>query len=213
MAPAELEFLAEDTPIRISPFFESGPLRLLVGMCGPFRTGTPIEVPVWLAVTFAKRKKCNVEPPDWMTVEVLEAIREWEQHPDHAHELSPDLPFHYFELASLLLTLPTSEKGCLVFRANDNPNHVRTLVDELQMIRLAKLAKTGLRILHRMPTMRLLGVCAMELNVLRPQILHTRDAFNVLDPPSEMDTQDSSLQTPDESTYEPPQRKIRRTVL
>lgn len=68
----QTEFFAEDTMISIVPSFESGQLNLVCGDFGPFRPSIAIEVPLWLALTFKKLHKCNIQPPQWLEVDALE---------------------------------------------------------------------------------------------------------------------------------------------
>ena len=42
------------------------------GTFGPFTPNMPIQVPLWLAVFLHKREKCQVEPPAWMALQVLQ---------------------------------------------------------------------------------------------------------------------------------------------
>ena len=46
----------------------------LVGQAeyGPFRPNRPLEVPLWMAVALHVRKKCRIQPPDWMDVDSLQ---------------------------------------------------------------------------------------------------------------------------------------------
>jgi GINS complex subunit 2 len=99
---------------RISRF----PLSLLQqGDFGPFRPQTPVDVPLWLAVTLKKRQKCQIQQPEWMDlgnlcgsktvtlflttcalVEYLGAKLENEKSNDEFE----DLPFHFLEIVSVL---------------------------------------------------------------------------------------------------------------
>ncbi|GKD09491.1 DNA replication complex GINS protein PSF2-like protein [Tanacetum coccineum] len=38
------------------------------GEFGPFHPAMPTQVPIWLAVALKKRGKCQIRPPDWMSV-------------------------------------------------------------------------------------------------------------------------------------------------
>lgn len=48
------------------------PCRCLQGDYGPFKPNRECKVPLWLALTLWKRKKCSILPPSWMTIEHLE---------------------------------------------------------------------------------------------------------------------------------------------
>ena len=99
-----MEFFAEDEPITIIPNFslpgaERSTLScfavrpstsievhcllrpyslitcVLQAEYGPFRPNRPQEVPLWLAVQLHTRKKCRIQPPDWMDADRLQRER------------------------------------------------------------------------------------------------------------------------------------------
>lgn len=79
MDPEEIEFLAEKLPISIIPTFNNPVMSMIAGDVGPFRAGLPTNVPLWMAVILKQQQKCKIQPPDWLEVEVLEAIKEEEK--------------------------------------------------------------------------------------------------------------------------------------
>ncbi len=47
----------------------------LQGEFGPFQPNREAQVPLWLAHTLWKRKRCTIKPPAWMNVEHLDVRR------------------------------------------------------------------------------------------------------------------------------------------
>lgn len=67
--PTEMEFVASsETQIQILPLVTVDRFRLLSGTYGPFRPPSHAEVPLWLALSLRKKRKCVIIPPDWLTV-------------------------------------------------------------------------------------------------------------------------------------------------
>jgi GINS complex subunit 2 len=60
-----------------------------------------IQVPVWIALQLKRARRCQIKPPDWLTVESLSSHLQDEK----SSQVFPNsnLPFHYIELATLLL--------------------------------------------------------------------------------------------------------------
>lgn len=79
MDPEEVEFLGEKQLVTIIPSFTSEPIHLISGDFGPFRAGLPVKVPLWVAVNLKQQKRCKIQPPAWMDVETLEAIKNEEK--------------------------------------------------------------------------------------------------------------------------------------
>ncbi|EJW78719.1 hypothetical protein WUBG_10373 [Wuchereria bancrofti] len=74
MTPEQCEFIAGNEWIQINPQFNLDELRLICGDIGPFEAGMPIWVPLWIAVTLRKRRKCTIIPPEWLCVEELKKL-------------------------------------------------------------------------------------------------------------------------------------------
>lgn len=68
LTPDELTFLAEDDVIDIVPLFSMSRVRLLSGIYGPFTPPGRATVPLWLALSLKRKRKCRIVPPDWMQV-------------------------------------------------------------------------------------------------------------------------------------------------
>ena len=74
------------------------------GEFGPFQPNRECVVPLWLAHTLWKRKRCALAPPAWMSVEHLDAVLGLERQDASAFQ---PLPFHYVEVAHFLFTAGT----------------------------------------------------------------------------------------------------------
>lgn len=79
MDPNEIEFIGESRTISIIPNFNSGTIHLLSGSVGPFKAGTALNVPLWLAISLKQQQKCRIICPDWMELEKLDEIKENEK--------------------------------------------------------------------------------------------------------------------------------------
>lgn len=79
MDPDELEFVGESAYISVIPNFSFDPIHLISGSIGPFRAGSALPVPLWLAVHLRKQQKCRIVPPEWMCMELLEDIKDEEK--------------------------------------------------------------------------------------------------------------------------------------
>lgn len=47
---------------------------LLQGHYGPFQPNIPIDVPLWLGLALHKRRKCRIQPPEWLHPDKLQGI-------------------------------------------------------------------------------------------------------------------------------------------
>ena len=65
------------------------------GEFGPFQPNREVQVPLWLAHTLWKRKRCSIKAPAWMDTEHLEAVLGLERQDASAFQ---PLPFHYIEV-------------------------------------------------------------------------------------------------------------------
>jgi GINS complex subunit 2 len=100
MNPAEVEFLAENQTIQITPNFSHDRLYLICGEVGPFRPGIPVQVPLWMAINLKQRQKCRLTSPEWMTVETLTKIKEDE---GQSKTFTPMPDEHYMVTTQLIL--------------------------------------------------------------------------------------------------------------
>lgn len=66
ITPDELTFLAEEDVVEIVPLFSMSRVRLLSGTYGPFEPPRRAQVPLWLALSLKKKRKCRIVPPEWL---------------------------------------------------------------------------------------------------------------------------------------------------
>lgn len=98
-------------------------------MVGPFTAGMPSDVPLWVAKALHRRNFCQIELPEWLSVEVLRSILEEEK---GSVLLSKRLPFHYYEIARALDT-------CLLDAKNPTGRATKVVLQDLVAIRSDKL--------------------------------------------------------------------------
>uniref|UniRef100_A0A7I4CQ34 DNA replication complex GINS protein PSF2 n=1 Tax=Physcomitrium patens TaxID=3218 RepID=A0A7I4CQ34_PHYPA len=126
----EVEFMAEDEPVNIIPNVRMDTLHMICGDYGPFRPQIPITVPLWLGIAMKKRSKCRIQPPGWMSVERLTEVLEMER--EAPREFQP-LPFHYVEIAKLLLDNAREDF--------ENNYMVQSLLEDIKDVRWDKVEK------------------------------------------------------------------------
>jgi len=68
LTPDELTFLAEEDVLEIVPLFSMSRVRLLSGIYGPFEPPKRASVPLWLALSLKRKRKCRIVPPEWLQV-------------------------------------------------------------------------------------------------------------------------------------------------
>lgn len=127
MSASETEFFAEETIIRIVSEVNHAAFRFLSGTFGPLEIGLPCEVPLWLAITLRKKGKCRIEIPEWMKPEYLEAKIAREK----SQSEFENMPFHYMEIAQLLLTHAREDIG--------SPDRVAALLQDFENIRMDRM--------------------------------------------------------------------------
>lgn len=164
-SPLEIQFYAEDEIVTILPNFKLDQLQLIRDTYGPFKPQLPVDVPLWLAITLKRNKKCKVQPPAWMNVETLqEKLRE-----ERASELWQEVPPHFLEMGRQLLQ----------YAADDIPNAtaIRQLLQDLYERRLAKITYN----LHKLEPdaflMKMDNLTRLEMNNIRSILNDTMGYF------------------------------------
>jgi len=161
--------------IEIEARFNHPPLKLIRGTFGPFYPNQRVQVPLWLALTLKKQKKCRLVLPEWLNGESLaEVLRE-----ERAQEGTfQELPFHYVEIATLLLKTAGDEFVM--------PDRVRSLVEDIENVRMEKIRRglqgmsdTVLRGRSVMST-KMNHVGAMEITTVRDFLTQAMNMFYVL---------------------------------
>ncbi|KAH8077997.1 hypothetical protein HD553DRAFT_252027, partial [Filobasidium floriforme] len=136
-SPQELTFIAEEELIEIVPSFSMSRVRLISaspsGVYGPFQPPSKAVVPLWLALSLKRKKKCRIICPEWLTVENLEQLMQAEK--ENSESFVP-LPRHFIEVSKVLLDVAASDLA--------SPSELHSLLLSLRHIRLAKI-RTGLR--------------------------------------------------------------------
>eukprot|EP01112_Ceratiomyxa_fruticulosa_P015192 TRINITY_DN4444_c0_g1_i1.p1 TRINITY_DN4444_c0_g1~~TRINITY_DN4444_c0_g1_i1.p1 ORF type:complete len:184 (+),score=35.70 TRINITY_DN4444_c0_g1_i1:157-708(+) len=167
--PAQMEFLAEDEKINIIPSFKMDVLHLISGDYGPFIPGIPKEVPLWLAITLKKRKMCKIQMPEWMDLDNLQHRYESEKQIENGFE---DFPFHYQEIANLLLT----------HASDDIPNSmsVGTIISDIVGRRSAKVFSGLRQVSGVQAAVQFNNLAAIEITRLRPFFVKAMDQFHQL---------------------------------
>lgn len=176
----EVEFISEDEMIEIVPNMRMDPLNLLCGDFGPFLPQIATRVPLWLAVGLKKRGKCTIQPPDWMSVERLTQVFEAERGSPGSFQ---PLPFHYVEISRLLFD----------HARDDIPDMymVRSLIEDIRDVRFHKV-EVGLEAINsRTHAVKLRNLSAMEVNIVRPFVVRTLQAFYKHDTPEMIPEPDS----------------------
>ncbi|XP_071033272.1 DNA replication complex GINS protein PSF2 [Parasteatoda tepidariorum] len=158
MDPSDLEFLAEKEMVSIIPNFNHGKLFLIRGDVGPFAASIPVEVPLWLAVNLRQRQKCRVIPPDWMSVEKLEEIKQEEI---DSTIFTPMPSEHYKEISRLLFDVAVPDIP--------HADEVKTLIKDIWDIRMAKLrSSVDAFIKSGESHAQVDNLTAFEINFVRP---------------------------------------------
>ena len=209
-------FQADDTLVTILPHFDLPDACPLLSSCpiGPFTAGMPTQVPLWTALQFHKKSLCQLDLPEWLSVDNLTDILAQEKNQATLFHDPQRLPKHYYELATKLLPTATQQKSVL-----------QLLVQDLLDLRLDKLRQQLPQILENpdAPPQLLLdvqGIGSQELALFRPfiqQALNDRaflfqqsTAKTKLGPgPTTRDTSESSS-APEESTSARPRVSLRR---
>eukprot|EP00743_Colponemidia_sp_Colp-15_P011610 GILK01013003.1.p1 GENE.GILK01013003.1~~GILK01013003.1.p1 ORF type:complete len:196 (+),score=35.33 GILK01013003.1:69-656(+) len=168
--PNEIEFMAEDELISIVPnFTQHDKISFIRGEFGPFRPSMPVDVPLWLAIYLKKRHKCQIKPPNWLSLEELtERVDLEKRNVDRFVEM----PYHYMEIASLLLNHASDDMP--------SASRLRTMLEDLQNIRRSKIMN-GLKVLEgNTSSVKLNNISAMEINSIRPFFAEALDTFYAL---------------------------------
>ncbi|CAK4291419.1 unnamed protein product [Aphanomyces euteiches] len=204
-----MEFMAEQEMITIVPYFElkenNGYLNGISGDFGPFHPSTPTQVPLWLAISLKQIQKCRILQPSWFTVAFLKERLEQET----TSELFEELPFHYLEIAMLLIKHASDDM--------DQVETIRLVLEDIQQVRQEKIRNGLVRIAADVQTggsayaVQLNHVAAMEINSVRQFMTKSLAKFYELGA-ARSDAGDSQSQfTSQASSFEPsPNMRLRR---
>ncbi|CAA7389695.1 unnamed protein product [Spirodela intermedia] len=194
----EVEFLAEDEIVEIIPNVRMGALHMICGDFGPFLPQIAVKVPLWLAVAMKKRGKCAIRPPGWLSVDNLTQVLEAERESPREFQA---LPFHYVEISRLLFD----------HARDDIPDiyMVRSLIEDIKGVRFHKV-ETGLETISgRTHAVKLKNLSAMEVNIVRPFLVRTLQAFYKHDSPQIVQPQGSLNSKRPQAADRGPRRDLR----
>lgn len=195
----EVEFLAEDEMIEIVPNMTMDTLNLICGDFGPFLPQIATHVPLWLAVALKKRGKCTIRLPEWMSVDKLTDVLQTER--DSTREFQP-LPFHYVEISRLLFD----------HARDDIPDiyMVRSLIEDIRNVRFHKVESGLETISARTHAVKLKNLSAMEVNIVRPFVVRTLQAFFKHDSPEMIQQPETMTNIRPQLASRGPRRELRR---
>ncbi|KAI5124739.1 hypothetical protein M0805_005374 [Coniferiporia weirii] len=174
MLPAELEFVASEELIEIRPTVKMERIRFISGIYGPFVGGRLTKVPLWIATNLKLKKKCNIVPPGWLSVEFLQA-KLAEETGSQAKDVFVRFPFRYAEIAKVLLDVASDNV--------DQPDKLRMLLKDIRETRQSKIRDNLEKLDHT--SLQLKGICATEINEVRPFLSRAMGVLiqlNVTDP-------------------------------
>lgn len=161
--PSELHFLAENETVGILPRQPSSSLPLVSGQVPEMRSMRRVDVPLWLAMTLKKQRRCQIIPPDWMEEKNLQRILAHEQNfPDSFATVD----WHWLEIAQILLAGAADD-------LTSSPHVLRNLVRDIREIRESK-ARVGMHELNE-SLLQMDGMGLMEINELRPFVTTVMD--------------------------------------
>ncbi|VDN03104.1 unnamed protein product [Thelazia callipaeda] len=135
MTPEQCEFLAGNELIQITPQFNLDKLNLISGDIGPFEAGMPVWVPIWVAVTLRKRRKCTIIPPEWLCVDELKKLVTAESE----MKAFGEVPRFYLEIAHMFIEHAKEDLP--------NSDMVRIYIQDLWDKRSAKLNNSSSKFL------------------------------------------------------------------
>ncbi|KAF3915980.1 hypothetical protein AA313_de0208346 [Arthrobotrys entomopaga] len=119
LTPQEVAFICESELITIVPRQRLGSLNLISIDTRPLVPPQRADVPLWLAVFLRKQKRCNIVPPDWLTVDNLERlVKEESESPAFSK-----MPWRWMEVAEILLDTCAED----LISPSDIALHIRSL--------------------------------------------------------------------------------------
>ncbi len=173
----ENEYLAKEELVTIvSRITEPQPYLFISGKFGPLEAGVECDVPLWLALHLRKSNSCNIKIPLWLQADRLKEVLEEEK---QTQDIFQPMPFHYVEISQLLLTNAWDDFA--------NPDEVRTLVRDVENIRMDRLRIGALDIAGAVssekempPAIRLANIGALEILAIRGFLMESLKAFKEL---------------------------------
>ncbi|GAM23445.1 hypothetical protein SAMD00019534_066200 [Acytostelium subglobosum LB1] len=183
--PFQIEFLAEDEPITIIPNFKNEELHFMSGTYGPFVPSIQLKVPLWLAITLKKKKKCRIIYPTWLNKDYLDNV--FKEENENAMRFE-HLPKHYIEIATMLLAVAPDDATT----HNGGANEIRGIIEDLINRRQSKLSETIISVLSasdNIGPILINNITMMEINRIRPSLCAGLDHLAQLSSGAEQDRQ------------------------
>lgn len=126
------------------------------------------NIPLWIALILKSQDKCNIVPPDWLTVAYLKS--RYDEELAQPHRFS-SLPWHWLETSKILLARASDD-------LSDLTSQLKLIIQDLREVRLVK-SRKGLRELNE-SNIQLDGLSLLEINELRPFVLSVMNKLRQL---------------------------------
>ncbi|WVF70572.1 DNA replication complex GINS protein PSF2 [Kwoniella sp. CBS 6097] len=180
LTPDELTFLAEEDTIDIVPLFSMTRVRLLSGIYGPFQPPSAARVPLWLALSLKRKRKCRIVPPEWLNVDHIQSLLKDEKENIEGFGL---LPRRFIETSKVLLDTAADD---LI-----QPSTLRSLLKDLREVRQAKI-RLGLQSegVMRGSYLQVTNLTPLELSELKPFLVKTMGMMQSLEARRDDDDED-----------------------
>lgn len=135
------------------------------------------RVPLWFALNLRKRDLCTIMRPKWMQKEYLQNAIRYERQSSAENGTLYNLPTYYIEVSKLLMEWAPSDMiaaGGEMTETNEL-NQLRTLLYDLQQIRVSKLRQTAFKYSveggensgFNSIAMKINGISSAEIEVIR----------------------------------------------
>jgi len=164
----EVEFIAEDIDVEITPNFTSPAQRevkvLLLKNISSFESQSCERVPLWLALSLKKRSKCTITIPNWLKTEKLDSILKTEQREEELQKID----FHYVEVA-LSLCKHAREDMTDWYQVYD-------LVESIRSVRKYKIHKSLMK-LNNKSIDDIENISASEICFIKPLLSCSKSAL------------------------------------
>ncbi|RXK36182.1 DNA replication complex GINS protein PSF2 [Tremella mesenterica] len=173
LTPDELTFLAEEEEISIVPLFSMTRIRLLSGIYGSFQPPSSSKVPLWLAISLKRKRKCRIVPPIWLNVETLQTLLKNEK--ERGEEFGRLPGRRFVEVSKVLLDVAPDDLA--------QPALLRSLLKDLREVRQAKI-RLGLQSEGVMQGsyLQVTNLTPIELTELKPFLVKAMGMMQALEP-------------------------------
>uniref|UniRef100_A0AC35TZD4 GINS complex subunit 2 n=1 Tax=Rhabditophanes sp. KR3021 TaxID=114890 RepID=A0AC35TZD4_9BILA len=126
----DCQFFAEQRSVDFIPNFTGNEEEFISTGMVRFEAGTPINIPIWMAIVLKNRQNGRVVPPTWLDPKVIETFIEQERQPTFSK-----LPDDFFCVAMIMLTKFKDDV--------EDVDLIRTAVQDLWGKRMSKLSRTA----------------------------------------------------------------------